>query len=63
VETNNDHEVELSMYMLKQLLPYLRRLDEEQMAEKEIEAKRQGIFSTKSLTCNSFLLAFYLLSC
>ncbi|CAJ2651335.1 unnamed protein product [Trifolium pratense] len=28
--------------MLKELLPYLRRLDEEQMAEKEIEAKRQA---------------------
>ncbi|KEH42474.1 putative transcription factor C2H2 family [Medicago truncatula] len=42
-ETYNDHEVELSKYMLKILLPYLRQLDEEQMAEKEIEAKRQGL--------------------
>ncbi|CAJ2630944.1 unnamed protein product [Trifolium pratense] len=42
-QTNKDDEVELSKYMLKKLLPYLRRLDEEQMAEKEIEAKRQGV--------------------
>ncbi|WJX21577.1 hypothetical protein P8452_10988 [Trifolium repens] len=42
-ETNKDHEVELSKYMLKELLPYLRRLDKEQMVEKEIEAKRQGL--------------------
>ncbi|PNY02636.1 lysine-specific demethylase 3B, partial [Trifolium pratense] len=42
-QTNKDDEVELSKYMLKELLPYLRRLDEEQMAEKEIEAKRQGV--------------------
>jgi hypothetical protein len=35
--------------MLKVLLPYLRRLDEEQMAEKEIEAKRQGIFPQRVL--------------
>ncbi|KAK2458983.1 lysine-specific demethylase JMJ25 [Trifolium repens] len=42
-EANKDHEIELSKYMLKELLPYLRRLDEEQMAEREIEAKRQGL--------------------
>ncbi|XP_027189817.1 lysine-specific demethylase JMJ26-like isoform X3 [Cicer arietinum] len=42
-KTNSDHEVEHFEYMLKELLPYLRRLDEEQLAEKEIEAKRQGI--------------------
>jgi hypothetical protein len=59
-ETNNNHEFELSKYMLKELLPYLRRLDEEQMVEKEIEAKRKGTFSSKSLTfCCPFLLAFF----
>ncbi|AES62955.2 transcription factor jumonji (JmjC) domain protein [Medicago truncatula] len=42
-ETNNSHEVEPSKYMLKVLFPYLSRLDEEQMAEKEIEAKIQGL--------------------
>ncbi|CAK8574223.1 unnamed protein product [Lathyrus sativus] len=42
-ETNKDHEVGPSKYMLKELLPHLRRLDEEQMAEKGIEAKRQGL--------------------
>ncbi|WJX72605.1 hypothetical protein P8452_56465 [Trifolium repens] len=36
-------EVELSKYMLKILLPYLIRLDQEQTVEKEIEAKRQGL--------------------
>ncbi|KEH17360.1 transcription factor jumonji (jmjC) domain protein [Medicago truncatula] len=40
-ETNNDHDIEFSKYMLKYLLPYLRELDLEQMAEKEIEAKIQ----------------------
>ena len=59
-ETNNNHEAELSKYMLKELLPHLRRLDEEQMVEKAIEAKRQGTFSSKSLTsCCPFLLAFF----
>jgi [histone H3]-dimethyl-L-lysine9 demethylase len=43
VETNNDEEVEFSKYMLKGLLPHLRRLDEEQMIEKEREARRRGI--------------------
>jgi len=47
--TNNNHEFELSKYMLKVLLPYLRRLDEEQMAEKEMEAKIQGIFPPRVL--------------
>lgn len=42
-ETNKDHEVGPSKYMLKELLPHLIRLDEEQMTEKEIEAKRQGV--------------------
>ncbi|GAU18065.1 hypothetical protein TSUD_51760 [Trifolium subterraneum] len=42
-QTNKDFVVEPSKYMLKELLPYLRRMDEEQMAEKEIEAKRQGL--------------------
>ncbi|XP_058774973.1 lysine-specific demethylase JMJ29-like [Vicia villosa] len=42
-ETNEDPEVGPSKYMLKELLPYLIRLDEEQMTEKEIEAKRQGL--------------------
>ncbi|KAI5401755.1 lysine-specific demethylase JMJ26 [Lathyrus oleraceus] len=42
-ETNKDHEVGPSKYMLKELLPHLIRLDEEQMTEKEIEAKRQGL--------------------
>ncbi|XP_024630937.1 lysine-specific demethylase JMJ25 [Medicago truncatula] len=46
-ETNNNHEFELSKYMVKELLPYLRRLDEEQMVEKEIEAKRQGLSHSK----------------
>ncbi|XP_045821538.1 lysine-specific demethylase JMJ25-like [Trifolium pratense] len=40
---DGDRDVELSKYMLKELLPYFRRLDEEQMVEKEIEAKRQGL--------------------
>lgn len=42
-ETINEEEVEFSEYLLKGLLPHLRRLDEEQMIEKEREAKRRGI--------------------
>ncbi|XP_057423746.1 lysine-specific demethylase JMJ26-like [Lotus japonicus] len=41
--TDEGKEVELYKYLLKHLLPYLRQLDEEQMMEKEIEAKRQGL--------------------
>ncbi|XP_054808574.1 lysine-specific demethylase JMJ26-like isoform X2 [Prosopis cineraria] len=36
-------EVEFFKYLLPMLLPYLRQLDEEQMIEKETEAKRQGV--------------------
>ncbi|KAF7808295.1 lysine-specific demethylase JMJ25-like isoform X1 [Senna tora] len=36
-------EVEHRKYLLQALLPYLKQLYEEQMAEKEIEAKRQGL--------------------
>jgi len=36
-------KVEHSLYLLQVLLPFLRQLDEEQMIEKEIEAKIQGI--------------------
>lgn len=43
---NCNKEVDLK-YLLKRLLPYLRQLDEEQMVEKKIEAKKQGIFSSK----------------
>lgn len=43
-KTNKDNGVEHSKYLLKGLLPYLRQLDEEQMIEREIEAKIQGIF-------------------
>jgi hypothetical protein len=43
--------------MLKILLPYLIRLDQEQMVEKEIEAKRQGICSSNTLT--SCLSSYY----
>jgi len=48
-KTNKDEKVELSTYLMQVLLPYLRLLDEEQMVEKETEAKIQGIFSIKSV--------------
>ena len=38
-------EVEHYKYLLSVLLPYLRQIREEQVIEKEIEAKRQGCFS------------------
>lgn len=44
LQTNTkEEEVEFCKYMLKGVLPYLRQLDQEQMIEKEREAKRQGI--------------------
>ncbi|KAL2319316.1 hypothetical protein Fmac_028285 [Flemingia macrophylla] len=46
-ETIKDEKVELSMYLLQVLLPYLRRLEEEQMIENEIEARIQGLSVTK----------------
>ncbi|TKY69312.1 Lysine-specific demethylase JMJ25 [Spatholobus suberectus] len=42
-KTFEDDKVELSMYLLQVLLPYLRQLDEEQMIENETEAKIQGL--------------------
>jgi len=42
-ETNVDQKLALSKYMLKALLPHLTRLNQQQMVEKEIEAKIQGI--------------------
>ncbi|KAL2329660.1 hypothetical protein Fmac_017241 [Flemingia macrophylla] len=41
-ETKEDEKVELSIYFLQVLLPYLRLLEEEQMIENEKEAKIQG---------------------
>ncbi|GAU18062.1 hypothetical protein TSUD_51730 [Trifolium subterraneum] len=40
---DKDEEVDFTKYLLKVLLPHLRQLDEEQMVEKAIEAKRQGL--------------------
>ncbi|XP_039690605.1 lysine-specific demethylase JMJ25 [Medicago truncatula] len=48
-ESNNDHDIEASKYMLEYLLPYLRQLDLEQMAEMEIEARLQGLSSLSEL--------------
>ncbi|XP_061371700.1 lysine-specific demethylase JMJ25-like [Gastrolobium bilobum] len=42
-KTKKDEEIEHHKYLLKALLPYLRQLDEEQMIEKEIEAKIRGL--------------------
>ena len=46
--------------MLKALIPHLIRLDQEQMAEKEIEAKIQGIFSSLTFFCLSSFLCHLL---
>jgi len=59
VETNNDEEVEFSKYMLKGLLPHLRRLDEEQMIEKEREAKIQGIPLLSAIIFSFIYFSFY----
>jgi len=44
--------------MLKGLLPHLRRLDEEQMIEKEREAKRQGIPYSQQSFLVSYIFHF-----
>jgi len=62
-ESNNDHDIETSKYMLECLLPYLRQLDLEQMAEMEIEAKIQGVvFLQESLLQSLFFFSFLLMS-
>lgn len=41
---SEDEQFEHYKYALQTLLPFLKRLNEEQIIEKEMEAKRQGIF-------------------
>jgi len=48
-KADKEEKVELCMYLLQVLLPYLRQLDEEQLIENETEAKIQGTFSFRSL--------------
>ncbi|KAM7518021.1 hypothetical protein LguiB_016983 [Lonicera macranthoides] len=43
LEFSNEEKVKYSKYILHKLLPFLKRLNEEQMAEKEVEAKIQGL--------------------
>lgn len=43
-------EIEHSKYLLHALLPFLKRLNDEQLIEMEIEARRQGILSSRQ-TC------------
>ena len=43
VEVSEDEKVEHSRYLLLALLPFFKRLNDEQEAERELEAKRQGI--------------------
>ena len=44
LDISEDEGFEHYKYMLQILLPFLQRISEEQMVEKELEAKRQGIF-------------------
>ena len=44
---NDETKIQYSEYMLQMLLPFLKRFHEEQLAEKETEAKIHGIFSKK----------------
>ena len=44
LDISEDEEFEHYKYMLQVLLPFLQRINEEQMVEKNLEAKRQGIF-------------------
>ncbi|KAK3007924.1 hypothetical protein RJ639_014733 [Escallonia herrerae] len=43
LEFRNDEMISYSKYILEALLPFVKRFNEEQMLEKEIEAKIQGI--------------------
>ena len=46
LELNVSKDVQIKCYkfVLQTLLPFLRRINDEQMIEKEMEAKLQGIF-------------------
>ncbi|KAL5153693.1 Lysine-specific demethylase JMJ25 [Glycine soja] len=46
-KADKEEKVELCMYLLQVLLPYLRQLDEEQLIENETEAKIQGLSVSK----------------
>ncbi|XP_075644553.1 lysine-specific demethylase JMJ29-like [Castanea sativa] len=43
LDISEDEEFEHYKYMLQVLLPFLQRISEEQMVEKNLEAKRQGL--------------------
>ena len=43
VGVSDEEKIEHSRYLLKRLIPFLRRLNDEQSAESELEAKRRGI--------------------
>ncbi|XP_062107930.1 lysine-specific demethylase JMJ26-like isoform X2 [Humulus lupulus] len=43
VNVSDDDKIEYSRYLLQQLLPFMKRLNAEQVIERELEAKRQGI--------------------
>lgn len=43
---SKDEEIEHSKYLLHALLPFLKRLNDEQLIETEMEARRQGILSS-----------------
>ncbi|XP_030506640.2 lysine-specific demethylase JMJ26 isoform X1 [Cannabis sativa] len=41
VNVSNDDEIEYSRYLLQHIIPFMRRLNAEQVIERELEAKRQ----------------------
>ena len=42
LEVSKEEELQYSKFFLRALLPFLKQLDEEQMMEREIEAKSKG---------------------
>jgi hypothetical protein len=44
LNVSKDVEIECYKFVLQTLLPFLRQINDEQMIEKEMEAKLQGIF-------------------
>lgn len=57
---SEDEKLEHYKYSLQILVPILKRLNEEQMIEKEMEAKRQGIFLSNKFRNTSIMQFIYL---
>lgn len=55
-----EEKIEYSKYIIPMLLPFLKQFNEEQMKEKAIEAKIQGISHGSSYSVTKFILLWRL---